>query len=1056
MEYKWQRATSFSPFIIWQDLANTNADTYDPGTITQTTKYRRLVKVTCENTWLESNIVTMTISYTPFIWNGNAYPTGDSCFVLTPDEFGQDGSVWYQNYMSLNYDFDLSFNVFLGYDDDGADGIAFVLQPLSTGAGGAGGGIGYYGISPSIAVEYDTWENDDPSEDHISIQPNGDVSTNSSSMGLAIMPNIEDGLWHNTRITWEHATKTLRVYWEGTLKLSLTNDLATNFFGGNPNVYWGMTGATGAAKNLQEFCVTTQTFQEALFNVSQTNITCHNDNNASATASLLFGDVTFDGWYQGVNLFSSSLSISGLAAGTYTAKAHNSLGQTSQQDVIIINPDAVTFTTNVVQVSCNGCSDGQIIVNATGGNGTYYYSMYPFGSYQFSNVFSGLPSGSYKLRVFDGNYCYSDTQTVNFVLLCTNPANGGSISGDQNICNVNPPATLASVSPASGQTGTLEYKWQYSVAPFSVWNDISSSNVEDLSFLSPVTQTTKYKRLARVDCMPDWSGALESNVATLTNNTTVIVTNNMNDGVGSLRYAINNVCNNGYILFDAGIDGQTIALATGAITINKNITFDNCSHSAGITIMGVGDNFIINSGKSLTINACSKITVRGRIQNNAGVSGLVLASGASFIYDFCELPATAQRTLNYGWHLFGSPFKQSAGATRANVTPASGSQLLPYTNGSAWGLNITSPYYFLQPTVGYALKPNAGFTASLSGMLFCSTCLPCPCDYSVSLTYSGVASDKSWNLLANPYTSYLNWNLLGKTNLSNTLYFWDNALNAGTPTTNASYFRTYNASNGVGVPAGTQPYIAPFQGFFVKALVANPKLTFPYAARTHSSASFYKEGGTEILVRLKTETETAIDELVVCKSADAKNAFEEFDSEKMFNGLPIEMYTQTSGGEKLIINTIDNTNTVIPIGINITNGSKAKITAFGLESAEHVYLEDRLKGKLISLSENTAYEFDFSSEAILERFFIRFGDINTPLSNSDVKVYTNEHQLNIIAQTGEEIQQVEVYSLTGACVYSSKLSGSNVFNSTLDLSADIYLVRVKTSLATQNVKLNWK
>ena len=77
----------------------------------------------------------------------------------------EEGSVWYQNYMSLNYDFDLSFNVFLGNNctqgaGAGADGIAFVLQPLSTGAGSTGGGLGYAGISPSIDVEYDTYQND--------------------------------------------------------------------------------------------------------------------------------------------------------------------------------------------------------------------------------------------------------------------------------------------------------------------------------------------------------------------------------------------------------------------------------------------------------------------------------------------------------------------------------------------------------------------------------------------------------------------------------------------------------------------------------------------------------------------------------------------------------------------------------------------------------------------------------------------------------------------------------------------------------------------------------
>ena len=43
--------------------------------------------------------------------------------------------------------------------NDGADGIAFVIQPLASDLGGTGGGIGYQGIDPSVAVEFDTWNN---------------------------------------------------------------------------------------------------------------------------------------------------------------------------------------------------------------------------------------------------------------------------------------------------------------------------------------------------------------------------------------------------------------------------------------------------------------------------------------------------------------------------------------------------------------------------------------------------------------------------------------------------------------------------------------------------------------------------------------------------------------------------------------------------------------------------------------------------------------------------------------------------------------------------------
>ena len=93
----------------------------------------------------------------------------------------------------------------------------------------------------------------------------------------------------------------------------------------------------------------------------------------------------------------------------------------------------------------------------------------------------------------------------------------------------------------------------------------------------------------------------------------------------------------------------------------------------------------------------------------------------------------------------------------------------------------------------------------------------------------------------------------------------------------------------------------------------------------------------------------------------------------------------------LVINTINSAaNAIIPLGINASAGTKVKITAFGLETAEHIYLEDRFKGKLISLAENSTYNFDLQSDVILNRFFIRFGDMNTALTTSDIIVLFSE------------------------------------------------------------------
>ncbi|MFZ4414416.1 MAG: hypothetical protein ACOYOV_15130, partial [Bacteroidales bacterium] len=145
---------------------------------------------------------------------------------------------------------------------------------------------------------------------------------------------------------------------------------------------------------------------------------------------------------------------------------------------------------------------------------------------------------------------------------------------------------------------------------------------------------------------------------------------------GTLRDAIARVCNNGNIYFD-NIDGRTITLypPNGELIINKNLNFNysNCTNKSGVTISGTGTLFTINLGVTLTLTECTKFTISGPIVNNAGVNGLLLNSGASLIYNYCNLSATAKRILSPGWHLFGSPFMQNTGASLAKLIPSGGS-----------------------------------------------------------------------------------------------------------------------------------------------------------------------------------------------------------------------------------------------------------------------------------------------------------------------------------------------------------------------------------------------
>ena len=155
--------------------------------------------------------------------NKSAFKTSDRCWTLTPDQPTQVGSVWYDKKLDLSQSFDLTLSIFLGCRTDGADGIVFGLQPLSTSAGSTGQGIGLGGVKPSIGVEFDTFQNGDfgdPPYDHVAIVRDGDMNhfhTKNTLAGPVPVKigtnnlNFKDCRFHDVRFTWDAPMKLLRL-----------------------------------------------------------------------------------------------------------------------------------------------------------------------------------------------------------------------------------------------------------------------------------------------------------------------------------------------------------------------------------------------------------------------------------------------------------------------------------------------------------------------------------------------------------------------------------------------------------------------------------------------------------------------------------------------------------------------------------------------------------------------------------------------------------------------------------------------------------------------------
>ena len=217
-----------------------------------------------------TNLLAQNASY---IVNGNASsmgitgPNGNvncNCFQLTPSQQAQVGSVWNENKINLNESIRIEFDIYLGNNDGGADGVVFGLQKLSTSIGVSGGGMGMQGVSPSLGVYIDTYQNtdvNDPADDHISININGNLDHNSNSNvdGPVNLANVEDGNWRRFIVDWDATTTTLDVFLVNTVSpiVSYTSDIVTSIFGNDSLVFWGFTGSTGNLHNVQKFCTVT-------------------------------------------------------------------------------------------------------------------------------------------------------------------------------------------------------------------------------------------------------------------------------------------------------------------------------------------------------------------------------------------------------------------------------------------------------------------------------------------------------------------------------------------------------------------------------------------------------------------------------------------------------------------------------------------------------------------------------------------------------------------------------------------------------------------------------
>jgi hypothetical protein len=151
------------------------------------------------------------------------------------------------------------------------------------------------------------------------------------------------------------------------------------------------------------------------------------------------------------------------------------------------------------QTSRQSTSAGQAPGGIEGKTTAEMQQQATFVNWDFENIWSIDPQ-------YNDGYPYLMWQ------YCINPSDGGTIALSQEINPGTTPDSLTSLTLPTGYMGTLEYKWQLSTESDTTgFTDIAGSDTTGYQPGTP-TQTTWFRRLARVDCMPGWSGAAASNI----------------------------------------------------------------------------------------------------------------------------------------------------------------------------------------------------------------------------------------------------------------------------------------------------------------------------------------------------------------------------------------------------------------------------------------------------------------------------------------------------------------------------------------------------------------
>lgn len=471
---------------------------------------------------------------------------------------------------------------------------------------------------------------------------------------------------------------------------------------------------------------------------------------------------------------------------------------------------------------------------------------------------------------------------------------------------------------------------------------------------------------------------------------------------------------------------------------------------------GASDNAIVRAGATNYPTASAAAVT---------INSLIIESGATLITTNtfnAEITYKKSITNASQWYLMSSPIVGetyndawvTANSISSGSTSATNRGVSTYDNTTNDG--TTGHWRYLQGGGSGTFNSGQGYGIILSNsgdVSFVGSGV-----YTASQTF-GITQGASnnYNLIANPFTAYLN---LGD-------FFTDNG--SGVITGGATWF--WNGSAYETKTAGVDGIyeINPGEGFFVEA-AANTDLTFDIADVSHQAViSFGKTANTrpEILLTIKEDVNERTARVVYIDGT-TKGYDVGYDG-KLFGGIThsLAVYSELleSDGKKHQLQSLPNSdyeNMVIPVGVIAEAGKEITFTADALNipNGLHVYLEDRLTGDVTRLDEaNSEYKITLSESLDgVGRFYLHTKS-SAVLSTEDLavqgaQIFASTNRTLKVTGVNSTKATLKLYNLLGKQVMQTSFSSTG--KSTLNLpnlSTGVYIVQLSTDKGQLNKKI---